>query len=121
MNDVLDILLDFGISYVLIFIVYYLFFIMKKTKYNPNRVPVEYYYLIRVYGLDQKKINYKRFVYVMGFINTFIIASSYVIVFHLLDNFIWQLLCGIVLIILLIIIMYGILGRYYQKRGNKNV
>lgn len=121
MKGILDILLDFIVSYVLIFILYYFFFIRKKTKYNKKKIPVEYYYLVRVYALDEKKINYKRFVYVMGFINTFIISFVYVIVFHLLNGFIWQLLCGIVLIILLIVIMYGILGRYYQKRGKKNV
>lgn len=121
MKGILDILLDFIVSYVLIFILYYFFFIRKKTKYNKKKIPVEYYYLVRVYALDEKKINYKRFVYVMGFINTFIISFVYVIVFHLLNGFVWQLLCGIVLIILLIVIMYGILGRYYQKRGKKNV
>ena len=82
---------------------------------------MEYYYLVRVYGLDEKKINYKKFLYTSAIINTFIIALTYVIVFHLLDNWLWQLLCSIILIILLIIIMYGILGRHYQKRGKKNV
>ena len=121
MKEILNILLDFIISYTLIFILYYFFFVFKKTKYNKKKVPVEYYYLVRVYGLDEKKINYKKFLYTSAIINTFIIALTYVIVFHLLDNWLWQLLCSIILIILLIIIMYGILGRHYQKRGKKNV
>ena len=121
MKEILNILLDFIISYTLIFILYYFFCVFKKTKYNKKKVPVEYYYLVRVYGLDEKKINYKKFLYTSAIINTFIIALTYVIVFHLLDNWLWQLLCSIILIILLIIIMYGILGRHYQKRGKKNV
>lgn len=55
MKEILNILLDFIISYTLIFILYYFFFVFKKTKYNKKKVPVEYYYLVRVYGLDEKK------------------------------------------------------------------
>ena len=29
----------------------------------------------------------------------------------------WQLIVGIFIIILLIIILYGLMGRYYQKHG----
>lgn len=121
MKEILNILLDFIISYIIIFILYYLFFIFKKTKYNKKKIPVEYYYLVSVYHLDEKKINYKKFLYASALINTFIIALTYVIIFHLIKGWIYQLLCGIVLIILLIIIMYGILGRYYEKRGKKHV
>ena len=87
MKEILNILLDFIISYTLIFILYYFFFVFKKTKYNKKKVPVEYYYLVRVYGLDEKKINYKKFLYTSAIINTFIIALTYVIVFHLLHIF----------------------------------
>ena len=48
------------------------------------------------------------------FVNTFIIVTTYIIVFKLLDNWIWMVICGIVIIILLIVICYGIIGRYYQ-------
>ena len=113
MKEILNILLDFIISYTLIFILYYFFFVIL--------LDLVIYYLVRGYGLDEKKINYKKFLYTSAIINAFIIALTYVIVFHLLDNWLWQLLCSIILIILLIIIMYGILGRHYQKRGKKNV
>lgn len=121
MKEILNVLLDFVISYALVFALYYLLFVRKKTKYDKNRVPVEFYYLVSVYGLDVKKINYKKFMYATAFINTFIIVATYLIVFHLVNKWIWQLLSGIVIIILLIIILYGMLGRYYQKRGKKNV
>lgn len=122
MKSMLDILLEFFLAYLFVFILYYLVFVMKKTKYNKNRVPVEFYYLVRVYGLDQKKINYKNFIYITAFINSFIIVFAYMIISKLLSKWIWQLLLGIVIIALLIIICYGVLGRYYQKKGmRKNV
>lgn len=118
MKEILNILLEYIISYALVFLLYYLIFIRKKTKYNKNKVPVEYYYLVSLYGLRQKDIDYKKFMYISGLVNTFIIVATYIVVSKLLNKWFIQLLCGIVIIILLIIICYGILGRYYQKKQN---
>ena len=117
MKEVLNILLEFIIVYIGVFILYWLIFVRKKTKYNPNKVPVEFYYLVSLYRLDQSKINYKKFIYATAFINTFIIDATYMVVSKLLNKWGWQLLVGIFVIILLIIICYRILGRYYQKHG----
>ncbi len=116
MKEILNIMLEYIISYALVFLLYYLLFIRKKTKYNKNKVPVEYYYVISLYGLKEKDIDYKKFMYMTLFVNTFIIVTTYIIVFKLLDNWIWMVICGIVIIILLIVICYGIIGRYYQKK-----
>ena len=118
MKEIINILLEYIISYALVFLLYYLIFIRKKTKYNKNKVPVEYYYLVSLYGLRQKDIDYKKFMYISGLVNTFIIVTTYIVVSKLLNKWFIQLLCGIVIIILLIIICYGILGRYYQKKQN---
>ena len=118
MKEILNILLEYIISYALVFLLYYLIFIRKKTKYNKNKVPVEYYYLVSLYGLRPKDIDYKKFMYISGLVNTFIIVTTYIVVSKLLNKWFIQLFCGIVIIILLIIICYGILGRYYQKKQN---
>ena len=118
MKEILNIMLEYIISYALVFLLYYLLFIRKKTKYNKNKVPVEYYYLVSLYRLKEKEIDYKRFMYISGLINTFIIVTTYIVVFKLLDSWFWMLICGIVIIVLLIIICYGILGRYYMKKQN---
>ena len=117
MKDILKILLEFLIVYIGVFILYWLIFVRKKTKYNPNKVPVEFYYLVSLYRLDQSKINYKKFIYATAFVNTFIIDTTYIIISKLLDKWMWQLIVGIFIIILLIIILYGLMGRYYQKHG----
>ena len=113
MKDILKILLEFLIVYIGVFILYWLIFVRKKTKYNPNKVPVEFYYLVSLYRLDQSKINYKKFIYATDFI----IDTTYIIISKLLDKWMWQLIVGIFIIILLIIILYGLMGRYYQKHG----
>lgn len=119
MKEVLYILLEYVIAYVLVFVLYFFIFVRKKTKYDKNKVPVEFYYLVSLYGLEQKKISYKNFIYATAFINTFIIVTTYIVISKLLNNWIWQLLVGIVIIVLMIVIFYGLLGRYYQKRGKK--
>lgn len=118
MREVFSIIIEYIISFALVFLLYYLLFIRKKTKYNKNKVPVEYYYLVSLYKLKEKEIDYKRFMYISGLINTFIIVTTYIVVFKLLDSWFWMLICGIVIIVLLIIICYGILGRYYTKKQN---
>ncbi len=119
MREVFSIIIEYIISFALVFLLYYLLFIRKKTKYNKNKVPVEYYYLVGLYKLKEKEIDYKRFMYISGLINTFIIVTTYIVVFKLLDSWFWMLICGIVIIVLLIIICYGILGRYYMKKQNR--
>ena len=54
MKDILKILLEFLIVYIGVFILYWLIFVRKKTKYNPNKVPVEFYYLVSLYRLESK-------------------------------------------------------------------
>lgn len=121
MKEIIRFVIEYFISYALVFLLYILLFVRKKTKFDKNRVPIEYFYLISLYKIKEKDINYKKFIYATAFINTFIIVTTYMLVTVLLNKWIWQLLSGIVIIALLIIICYGVLGRYYKKRGNKNV
>lgn len=115
------VLLEFIVLYTIIFILYFFLFVFKRTKYNKNKIPIEYYYIMNVYKIKKENINYKKFMYITAFINTFIIVLTYLIIIYLVKGFFWQLICGIIFISLFIIIFYGLLGRYYQKRGKKNV
>lgn len=121
-SGVIGIILEYLIVFIIIFIINYFLYIRKKKRLNKNKVPVELYYLVSMYKLDIKKIKYKKFLWIYSFINTFIVSTIYIIVVYLVEGFLWQLLIGTVLLILLIIICYGILGRYYQKKeGIDNV
>ncbi len=121
-NGMIGIILEYLIVFIIIFIINYFLYVRKKKRLNKNKVPVELYYLVSMYKLDINKIKYKEFLWTYSFINTFIISTIYIIVVYLVEGFIWQLLIGMVLLILLIIICYGLLGRYYQKKeGIDNV
>ena len=113
-------LIEYLIVFVIVFILSYFLFIRNKQKYNKDKIPQELYYLKGLYHINIKKINYKKFVWVYSLINTFIIATTYIIVVRLVDGFVYQIIVGVILLLLLIIICYGLLGRYYkQKEGRK--
>jgi len=119
---ILGILLEYLIVFVLIFIVNYFLYVRKKKKFNKNQIPVKLYYIVNLYKLNIKKIKYRNFLWTYAALNSFIIATIYIIVMYLVKGFVLQILIGAVLLVLLIIICYGLLGRYYQKKeGNKNV
>ena len=88
-------------------------------KYNKDSVPIELLYLVRIYRINVKKINYHKFLILYSLINSFIISTVYIIVSYLVKKIFIQLIVGAVLLILLIIICYGLLGRYYLKKEGK--
>ena len=118
----MNIIFEYLIVFLVIFILNYFFFIRNKEKYNKKKIPYELYYLKSIYNINLKKDNYKKFVWVYSLTNTFIITTSYIIVVELVKGILLQVVVGLVLIILLIIICYGLLGRYYNwKEGKKHV
>ena len=87
-------------------------------------MPLELIYLANIYGIDPKKLKYRKFQYTYSLINSFIITTTYLAVIYLIKTMIMKVIIGIVLLVLLIIICYGLLGRYYlyqeEKQDNKN-
>lgn len=117
----LGVLIEYLVVFLLVFIINYIFFIRKKQKLNKKRVPLELNYIISIYKVNIKNINYKKFVWIYNLINTFIITTIYIIIVYLVEHFVLQLIFAMILLLLLTIICYGLLGRYYQKKGDKNV
>ena len=83
-------------------------------------MPLELIYLSGIYGINPKKINFRRFQYAYSLINSFIITTTYMLVIYLIKTMIMKVIIGIILLILLIIICYGLLGRYYLYKEEKN-
>ena len=91
------------------------------ARFNKNNLPKgaltpELLYLKKVYHVNLNKINKSKFSYIIIFINTFIISTIYIILMYLLENWIIRIIVGVVLLILMIIICYGLLGRYYSRK-----
>lgn len=111
--DDLAILFEYFVVFVAVFIMNYFMFIRGKKEYNKNKIPTELLYLKKVYHVNVSKIDYGKFVVIYSLINTFIIATIYIIIMYLVDTMIFKLIIGAILLVLMIIICYGFLAKYY--------
>lgn len=115
----MSVLLEYIIVFVAVLIIN-----LFISKINRNNLPKggmlpEVIYLKKVYKISIGKNDIGRLSKVVVFVNSFIITTIYIILMYLLDSWIFRIVVGIVLLILMIIICYGILGRYYRKKeGN---
>jgi len=113
MNVLLRALIEGIIIFIVILLFNYFCFVFKKRKLKKDDMPLELIYLSGIYGINTHKVNFKKFQITYCFINAFIITSTYILVIYLLKNMLLRIIFGIGLLILLIIICYGLLGRYY--------
>ena len=120
MSVILQIIIEIFIVFTLVFLFNYFMFVRKNKKLKKDEMPLELIYLSGIYGIDPKKINFRKFQYVYSLINSFIITTTYMLVIYLIKTMIMKVIIGIVLLILLIIICYGLLGRYYLYQEEKN-
>ena len=107
--------------YIAIFLFNYFVFVRKNKKLKKDEMPLELIYLSSIYGINPKKLNYRKFQYAYCFLNAFIITTTYLIVTYLIKLMILKVVIGIVLLVLLIIICYGLLGRYYLYKEDKEL
>jgi len=98
------------------------FFKSKKRKIKKNetgKVPVEVDYLVSIYKIDIKKINYKRFLHLISLVASFDMALSVVII-NPIKNIYLQILVGFFVLLPLIYLSYRLVGIYYKKKGMTN-
>jgi len=114
MNNIyIQVLIETILIFVMVFLFNYFIFVRKNKKLKKDEMPLELIYLSHIYGINPKKINFRRFQYAYSLLNSFIITSTYLAVIYLIKTMIMKVIIGIVLLILLIIVCYGLLGRYY--------
>ena len=119
MPKIMQIIIEIVIVYTLVFLFNYFVFDKKNKKLKKDEMPLELIYLSGIYGIDPKKISFRRFQYAYSLINAFIITTTYMLVIYLVRTMIMKVILGIILLILLIIICYGLLGRYYLYKEEK--
>ena len=118
-NLCIQIIIETLVVFVAVFLFNYIFFVRKNKKLKEDEMPLELIYLSNLYGIDPKKLKHRKFQYTYSLINSFIITITYLAVIYLIKSMIMKVIIGIVLLILLIIICYGLLGRYYLYQQSK--
>ncbi len=115
-----QVIIETIIVFTLVFLLNYFLFVRKNKKLKKDEMPLELIYLSGIYGINPKKINFRRFQYAYSIINAFIITTTYMLVIYLVKHMLLKVIIGIVILILLIIVCYGLLGRYYLYKEQKS-
>lgn len=112
MEEFILFLMSFGVVY----LVYQIFIIRKAKRRNSTKRPIEVTYLINKYHLDIKRINYKKLLQCISIVSSLDISLLVSIVF-MFDNFIYQILLVILLVVPVILLSYHVVGIYYVRKG----
>ena len=114
--NIIKVLIEFIITFIIVYLFYY-FIVIKKCKKEKQLVPPEVNLIIMFNHIDIKKINVYQMVKVVSFVSTFIISIIITLIWQFFDNTLIPLLFGSALSIVVAIICYRIIGRYYKKKS----
>ena len=114
MNKVIQELILFLVSFIVIFLLYQ-FFIIKKAK-KKSKDPIEVTYLVNKYKLDLEKVSYKRLLNVISIVSALDIALV-VSIIVLLKSFILEMIVGFISTLVIILASYHLVYLVYKKKG----
>ena len=109
-------LIIFIVTFILIYLAYYLFVIKRKKSLLKWKNGKEMTYLTKIYKLKIEDNNLKKIAKIIALDNSFIVALTLFII-SFLKNFFIQLILGFVILCGLILLTYHIIGKHYQKKG----
>ncbi len=112
--DILKVLLEFIITFIIVYAFYY-FFIIKKCKKNKKTVPAEVNIILSLYQIDYKKIDILKMTKVVSLVTTAIIAIIVTLIDTFFNSTIIVLLFGTILSVVVAIICYRMIGKHYKK------
>ena len=124
-------MLELVITIIFVYFIYYLWIAFnfdkegnqikrgkKKQKENDieKKMPSEVKFFVDRYNIDLNKVNYRYFLQMIGLVVAIDIAIISNVIVRI--KTLWlALLIMFVLVILLIFVSFGILGRYFNKKG----
>ncbi len=117
MNEIVKALIEFVLLFLLVFCTYKLIYRKKKdfSKLKDNNSIKTF---VLKYDLDVRKIDYRKLVNVILLINSFIISFTAIIIIQI-DSLMWSILTSVFIILVLMITLFEIAGRYFKKEEKK--
>ena len=105
----------FLLCFFLVLLVYEIF-IVRKAKKKKDKRPMEVKYLITRYHLNMRKVDYPQLLQIVALVSSFDIAFIVSVVMFV-DNYLWQILSVLILVLPVIFVSYHFVGSFYRKRG----
>ena len=103
------------LCFLLVYLIYLCFVVFRKKKLNKYRTSTEVRYLEYRYHINMENINLKKMANTMALANAFIISNTVTII-SFIDETLLKLAVGFVVLIPMILLVYHIVGKYYQKK-----
>lgn len=106
-------------AFVVIFLIYFIFVLRRKKYLDKFIKGKEITYLKYRYKVEVNDKNKKRLSTVVAFADSLIMALTFSVVITIMDdkNFLLYLLFSMILVIVLILVIYHIIGKIYQKKN----
>lgn len=116
---IMNLIYFFG-SYLILFLIYVFVINRKRKVYSDGKKYLEVNYIVNKFNLDMRKVKYNEIKWTLTFINPLIMSTTFVIVINI-KNTLLSLILGFIVMMMLIYSVYEIIGRFFKKRGEKNV
>ena len=114
------VLIEFIVTFMVIYLCYY-FFVLRKCKKNKKVVPPEVNYILSIYKIDITKIDIYQLIKVVSLTTTLILSIIITIISEFFNSTIILLIFGSVISVLVAIIIYRVIGKYYEKQSIINL
>jgi hypothetical protein len=116
--DYLQVLIEFVITFAVIYLIYY-FFVIKKCKDNKKIAPTEVNIILSLYKIDVKKINLYQMIKVVSLVTVTVLSTIITIIYRFFNSTIILLVFGTLISVIVAFICYQIIGRHYEKKCQK--
>lgn len=113
-------LLEWTIVFIVIYLFYLLFVILRKKKLEKFSENTYIKYLVKLYKLDLKKHDIKKLAHIVSLTNSFVVSTTFIIVINI-KNYFLMILLAIVVLIPLQLLAYHVIGKILKKGECKNV
>ncbi|MEG0826297.1 MAG: hypothetical protein RR404_02375 [Bacilli bacterium] len=112
MNEIISMI----IAFVIVYLLYLFLVILSKKGRKKLKSGIEATFLSKTYKLDLSKVDDKKFAWNIALNNSLIVSITFYITGLFFNKPILQILLSFPIIILLIILLYSLLGRYYKRK-----
>ncbi len=110
-------LILFCLTFLLIYLIYFIFVIKRKNALENISKTTEVMYLKKRYKLKKIKLSNKKLANIIALSNSFIISFTVFIV-SIISNLILKILIAMIIMIPFILIVYHFIGLYLKKKEN---
>ena len=114
--DITKVLIEFSITFIVIYLIYYLL-VIKKFKKNKKMVPAEVNLILMFHKIDIKKIDLYQMIKVVSLVTTSILSVIITVISAFFDNTVILLVFGTLVSLVVTIICYRIIGNYYERKS----